>query len=69
LGFLLKHETGWLGLAGVVVVNGGALDLVVGLADLRLISVYRVIFCRSLFLLSSGVVVVVNGVRYIITSG
>ncbi len=31
-------------------------------------SVYRVIFCRSLFLLSSGVVVV-NGVRYIITSG
>ncbi len=53
---------------GMVVVNSGALDSVVGLADLGLIfSMYWVIFYRSLFLLSSGVVVV-NGVRYIITT-
>jgi hypothetical protein len=34
---------------GVVVVNGGALDSVVGLADLGLIFCVPVIFCRSLF--------------------
>jgi hypothetical protein len=33
LGFLLKHEMGWLGLADVVLVDGGALDSVVGLAS------------------------------------
>ena len=39
LGFLLKHETGWLGLAGVVLVGGGALDSVVGLSDLGVVVV------------------------------
>jgi hypothetical protein len=53
---------------GVVVVNGGALDSVVGLADLRLIFCVPGDFLPISLLLSSGVVVV-NGVRYIITSG
>ena len=39
MGFLLKHETGWLGLAGVVLVGGGALDSVVGLSDLGVVVV------------------------------
>jgi hypothetical protein len=39
LGFLLKHETVWLGLAGVVLVDGGALDSVVGLPDLGVVVV------------------------------
>jgi hypothetical protein len=41
LGYLLKHETGWLGLAGVVLVDGGALDSVVGLPDLGVVMVNR----------------------------
>ena len=65
-GFLLKHKTGWfggglgllawwwLGLAGVVVVDGKT-GWFSGWASL-----FRVIFCRSLSLLSSDVVVV-NG--------
>jgi hypothetical protein len=35
----LKHETGWLGLAGVVLVDGGVLDSVVGLPDLGVVVV------------------------------
>jgi hypothetical protein len=35
----LKHETGWLGLAGVVLVDGGALDSVVGLSVLGVVVV------------------------------
>ena len=37
MGFLLKHETRWLGLAGVVLVDSGALDSVVGLFVLGMV--------------------------------